>query len=198
MIILGKKITPPIPKWMKYPFFIFVIFPFIFIASLIFYVFAFPEPAMEYMGSANSSKKLVSGYFDIPEDRIIYAIEWGIFSEHLYSFIVDTTGSDYKNFIPKDIIKLQTNASLVNAKRLGNLSNSQSLICVNDPDKILKDDKQYIVLTKTLQEIVCAEEYPKDTLFYQDYIESSQASGTSTTYVVFPRNNLIWISRDSW
>jgi hypothetical protein len=198
MIILGKKITPLIPKWVKYLFFIFVIFPFIFIASLIFYVFAFPEPAMEYMGSANSSKKLVSGYFDIPEDRIIYAIEWGIFSEHLYSFIVDTTGSDYKNFIPKDIIKLQTNASLVNAKRLGNLSNSQSLICVNDPDKILKDDKQYIVLTKTLQEIVCAEEYPKDTLFYQDYIESSQASGTSTTYVVFPRNNLIWISRDSW
>jgi len=161
MIILGKKITPLIPKWVKYLFFIFVIFPFIFIASLIFYVFAFPEPAMEYMGSANSSKKLVSGYFDIPEDRIIYA-------------------------------------SLVNAKRLGNLSNSQSLICVNDPDKILKDDKQYIVLTKTLQEIVCAEEYPKDTLFYQDYIESSQASGTSTTYVVFPRNNLIWISRDSW
>ena len=111
-----------------------------------------PSP-MASSATANSSKKLVSGYFDIPEDRIIYAIEWGIFSEHLYSFIVDTTGSDYKNFIPKDIIKLQTNASLVNAKRLGNLSNSQSLICVNDPDKILKDDKQYIVLTKTLQEI---------------------------------------------
>ena len=122
--------------------------------------------------------------YNIPKEKIIHAAYFTMADDSLKTFVIDISGSQYIDFIPKGMMIIDKN------KVSGSLEGSALFATCENKE-----------LSTNIRDVICGDKIPENALIYQqdttDY-NKYDIEQENLTYVVFPGNNLIWVSEFHW
>ena len=122
--------------------------------------------------------------YNIPKEKIIHAAYFTMADDSLKTFVIDISGSQYIDFIPKGMMIIDKN------KVSGSLEGSALFATCENKE-----------LSTNIRDVICGDKIPENALIYQQDItdyDKYDIEQENLTYVVFPGNNLIWVSEFHW